>query len=422
MKALWLSAFVASALLTACSSSSDSPLAATADGTASVSWTAAPMSPKLAGRAAVAARAEEGGKLVVSLSNPTLLVWQSDTLPWDGSDSLQAGFGQLPVGSGYRLVAQYLDPKGLCTHTDSVPVFSLARAQTLPLRLVLAPVLGKIYLQFPEIPDAVDSLGLFVQGNGREWKAISVRPTGNRGALRVDSLPIGAPLAVRLRAWKKTGDTLFFLDTSVVLTTGADNSLAWNLQSALARSQAWVSFAPGGEVAATVGFVGTASAAVQAGGLIFTGFSDSGTSDWARLRNASTDSFCQTVRISRGALDTAISLRLAAGEEAIVTRAGKDMLAQAGHPLQAAQTLTAGIATVTWSATGGTVWKLESADGKVLFDQVYVLPGKNGWPSLNTSTHRTVALRRTNTSASGNDAGSGWCSQAIDDPAVACRD
>jgi len=422
MKALWLSAFVASALLTACSSNLDTPLGAAADGTASVNWTAAPMSSKLAGRAAVAARAEEGGKLVVSLSNPTLLVWQSDTLAWDGSDSLQASFGQLPVGSGYHLVAQYLDPKGLCTHTDSVPVFSLARAQTLPLRLVLTPVLGKIYLQFPEIPDAVDSLGLFVQGNGHEWKASMARPTGSRGGLRVDSLPIGASLAVRLRAWKKTGDTLFFLDTSVVLTSGSDNSLAWNLQSALARSQAWISFAPGGEVAATVGFVGTASAAVQVGGLIFTGFSDSGSSDWARLRNVSTDSFCQTIRISRGTLDTTLALALAAGEEVVVTRAGKDVLAQAGHPLQGARTLSAGIATVTWSATGGTVWKLESADGKVLFDQLYVLPGKNGWPSLNTSTHRTVALRRTNASALGNDAGSGWCSQASDDPAVACRD
>jgi len=422
MKAQWLSAMVVSALLTACGSSLDSPLAASGDGTASVNWTAAPMAPKTAGRIAVAARAEEGGKLVVSLSNPALLVWISDTLTWDGSDSLQASFGQLPVGAGYHLTAQYLDPKGLCTHTDSLPTFSLSRAQALPLRLQLVPVLGKIYLQFPEIPDAVDSLGLFVQANGHEWKTSMARPTGSRGALRLDSLPIGTILTAHLRAWKKSGDTLYFLDTSVTLTSGADKSLGWNMQSALAQSQASLSFVSGGEASATVGFAGTASANMQAGGIVFSGFSDSGASDWVRLRNISLDSFCQNIRIARGTLDTVVAVRLAAGEELVVTRAGKDVLAQAGHPLESVGTVSASIATVTWSATGGTVWKLASADGKMVYDQVYILPGKNGWPSLNTSTHRTIALRTANASALGNDAGSGWCSLASDDPKAGCQD
>jgi len=389
-------------------------------GAARLSLVAAPLAAPVAARAVGAARAEVGGKIILALSNPALLVNRSDTVTWDGSDTLRTNFESLLPGAGYRLCAQYLDAKGIVTHRDSTAAFALGRAQDLALTLQLKAVLGKILLQFPTIPDGIDSLSLAVTAGGSSWSTRIARPSAGRGSLRLDSLPLGAALSARLRAWTAAGDTLYFLDTSLSLSSDEDQVLAWTLGSALGRTQSRLTFLAGGEASGLVGFAGSASLpSSQDGTLLFTGFSDSGQADWVRITNPGTRSFSGEVKLARGTLDTVLKLDLPAGESRIVTRATPEMLALAGHPLQGKGAITASIATVTWSATGGTVWALSSKDGAILHDMVYVLPGKNGWSALNTSTHRT-ALLRTKGSAVANDAGSAWCGLGVDDPAGAC--
>lgn len=420
MKTTWFVSFLSALVLAGCGSVSDAPLQAQeTSGPAALAWAVAPLASSSAARKAVAARAEVGGRLVVTLANPSLLVHRTDTLSWDGSDTLRSSFGELPEGAGYRLRAEYVDARGLHTHADSTPVFALSRARTLPLSLLLRPVLGKILLQFPEIPDGVDTLSLGVTVDGTARQVLLPRPTGGRGSLRLDSLPLGMSLPVRLRAWGAGGDTLYFLDTTVSLDGASDQALAWNLASARAGTGLSLGFSAGGEAAASVGF---GSAPLQAGGLLLTAFSDSGASDWIRLRNVLPDSFCQSVRIARGTVDTVVALRLGPGEEIVLTRAGETELARTTHPLHGMRAITASVASVTWSATGGTVWKLTSPDGSLVYDQVYALPGKSGWPSLNTGVRRTAALRRSNATSLGNDAGSGWCALGSDSPAAACAD
>jgi len=390
------------------------------DGSARLSLIAAPLAAPVAARTAGAARVEVGGKIILSLSNPNLLVGRSDTVTWDGTDTLRTAFEALLPGAGYRLSAQYLDAKGIVTHRDSTAAFALGRAQDLALTLRLKAVLGKILLQFPSIPDGIDSLSLAVSTGGASWSTRIARPSAGRGSLRLDSLPLGTGLSARLRAWTSTGDTLYFLDTSLALSSDDDQVLAWTLGSALGSARSSLTFLDGGEISGLVGFAGTASLpATQKGTLLFTGFSDSGLADWVRITNPGTTPFSAEVKLARGTLDTVLKLDLAAGESRIVTRATPEMLTLPGHPLQGKGALTASIATVTWSATGGTVWTLSSKDGALLHDMVYVLPGKNGWSTLNTSTHRTLLLRATG-SAVANDAGSAWCAQGADDPAGIC--
>jgi hypothetical protein len=406
-------------VLSACESEPTSA-SSSGDGTSRLSLTAAPMAQPPAARAALAARAEVGGKLVVTLTNPVLLVHRTDTVLWSGGDTLKTSFDALLPGAGYRLVAQYLDARGLVTHRDSVPSFALGRAQSLALSLQLKAELGKILLQFPLVPDGVDSLSLTVTQGGRSWTSRMARPAAGRGSLRLDSLPLGVSFLAQLRAFSATGDTLYFLDTALTLSSSLDQTFAWTLTSALGRAQGGLTFLEGGEASGLVGFSGSAlQPRSQTGRLLLTAFSDSGLADWVRLTNPGTEAVVGAVRLARGTLDTTFAVNLGAGQSLIVTRATPDLLGRVGHPLEGVSTQGASVATVTWSATGGTVWALSSADGTELMDMLYILPGKNGWPALNTSSARSLYLRSA-TGAVGNDAGSAWCAQASDDPAGVC--
>jgi hypothetical protein len=415
-----LSALAGLSILSACAS--DAPFSSVAkNGAARIALKAPPLAATSATRMAVAARAEAGGKLVVSLVNPVLVVNRTDTTAWDGSDTLRCAFEGLMPGAGYRLVAQYIDARGVTSHRDSIGPFALGRAEELPFALRLQAVLGKVLLQFPAIPEGIDSLCLSIQQGTGRWSTRIARPSAGRGSLRIDSLPLGVALKAHLRAWTQAGDTLYFLDTGLTLDTDADMALAWSLGSALARTQGNLAFLAGGEASGLVGFAGAAPLpSAQTGRLLFTGFSDSGQSDWVRLTNPGATDFEGTVRIARGTIDTVLSLALAPGQSRILTRASADQMSAAMHPLRGSAAISASVATVTWSSTGGSVWSLSSGDGSVLFDMVHVLPGKNGWPSLNTSNHRTAYLRPENATAMANDAGSGWCSPASDDPAGTC--
>ncbi|MEN9353487.1 MAG: hypothetical protein RL318_812 [Fibrobacterota bacterium] len=422
MKVRALLALAGVFFLSACESESTTA-SVTSQETSRLSLVAPPMNgAALAGRPSLAARAEVGGKLVVTLTNPVLLVNRSDTVTWDGGDTLKTAFDGLLPGAGYRLVAQYLDSRGMVTHRDSVATFALGRAQNLALSLRLKAELGKILLQFPAVPDGVDTLSLAVeQVGGKSWRAQIARPSAGRGSLRVDSLPLGVDLTARLRAWSKTGDTLYYLDTTLNLSSSQDQTFAWTLGSALGRTQGSLTFLEGGEAAGLVGFAGAASQPMtQSGRLLFTGFSDSGAADWVRLTNPGSETVVDSVRLSRGTLDTTFAVNLAPGQSLIVTRATSDLTSKTGHPLQGANLLGSSVATVTWSATGGTVWTLARADGTQFMDMVYILPGKNGWPVLNTSTSRSLYLRSSVGTGVGNDAGGNWCARASDAPTGTC--
>lgn len=403
-------------LLAACSSVESSLSAAS--GEAVLALTA----PPIASSAAVAARAEPGGKIVISLSNPTVPLLREDTLVWDGTDTLHASFESLPVATGYRLVARYLDARGIVTYADSTATFALTRAEALLLRLLLRPVLGKIYLQFPLIPEAVDSLGIWATSGSLSWSSRTVRLAGGKALLRLDSLPLGTPLAIRLRAWNAAGDTLYYLDSAATLLSGDEQSYAWDFVSALARTALGISFALGGETSVQVGFPNAAALpSHQSGRLLLTAFSDSGKSDWLRISNPGAEAYVGKVRISHGTIDSVLAVNVAAGGDQIVTTATPDLLT-AGHLLQGAAALTSGIASVTWSTSGGVVWKLTDSAGGVLFDLVYITPGKNGWPVLSASGRRSAFLRASGRTAFLNDVGSRWCGIASDSPTFLCAD
>ena len=403
-------------LLAACSSD-ESSLSVTS-GEAAVSLTAPPIATSMS----VAARAEPGGKILLSLSNPTVPLLREDTLVWDGTDTLHAGFESLPVAAGYRLVARYLDARGIVTYADSTATFPLSRAEALPLQLLLRPVLGKIYLQFPLIPEAVDSLGIWATSGALTWSSRAVRLAGGKALLRLDSLPLGAPLAIHLRAWTAAGDTLYFLDSATTLRSGDEQSYAWDFVSALSRTTLDISFALGGETSVQVGFSSaTALPSRQTGRLLLTAFSDSGKSDWLRISNPGAEAYVGKVRIAHGTMDSMLTVNVAAGGDQIVTTATPDLLT-AGHPLQGAAALSSGIASVTWSTSGGVVWKLTDSAGGVLFDLVYATPGKNGWPALSASGRRSAFLRASGRAALLNDVGSRWCGVASDSPTFLCAD
>ena len=385
-------------------------------GDARISLQASPLGGAVAARAAAA---EPGGKLVVTLTNPVLLISRTDSLSWGGSDTLRTAFEGLLPGSGYRLTAHYVDPRGLVTHRDSTAPFTLGPSQDLGLSLRLGAVLGKIYLQFPNIPANVGVLALKVSAGGRSWTT-SVKTTG-RGALRLDSLPIGVPLDAELWAEDTLGTILYKFDTTVTLSGIEDLALAWTLSSTGARTAGSLVLLEGGEISANVGFAGFGpSPASQTGRLLITGFSDSGTSDWVRITNTGA-AFDTTVRLVRGSTDSLIfRLTLGAGESRILSKASSEILAQPGHPLLGSGALTNRVAVVTWTGSTSIVWSLRSGDGSQLHDMVFVNPGSVGWPVLNGSTARTLVLRKDATGALANDAGSNWCALATDNPAATC--
>jgi len=403
-------------LLAACSSDESSLSAAS--GEAALALTAPPISTS----ASVAARAEPGGKILLSLSNPTVPLVREDTLAWDGTDTLRASFESLPVAAGYRLVARYLDARGIVTHADSTATFALTRAEVLPLQLLLRPVLGKIYLQFPSIPETVDSLGIWATSGSLSWNSRTVRLAGGKALLRLDSLPLGTPLAIHLRAWNAAGDTLYFLDSATTLLSGEEQSYAWDFVSALSRTALGISFALGGETSVQVGFSSVATLpSSQTGRLLLTAFSDSGKSDWLRISNPGGEAYVGKVRIAHGTIDSVLAVNVAVGGDQIVTTATPDQLT-VEHPLQGLSALSSGIASVTWSTSGGVVWKLTDSAGGVLFDLVYVTPGKNGWPALTASGRRSAFLRASGRTALLNDVGSRWCAVAGDSPTFLCAD
>lgn len=387
------------------------------EGNARLSLKASPLGAAVAARAAAA---EPGGKLVVTLTNPVLLVSRTDTLSWGGSDTLRTAFEGLLPGSGYRLAAHYIDPRGLVTHRDSTAPFTLGPSQDLDLSLRLGAVLGKIYLQFPGIPNGVRLLGLDVKNGDQSWK-VSLKTLTGRGALRLDSLPIGVPLKATLWAADTIGPVLYQLDTVVTLSGREDLALAWTLGSTGAKAAGSLVFLEGGEISASVGFAnfGT-SPESQTGRLLITGLSDSGASDWVRITNTGA-AFDTTVRLVRGSTDSlTFRLTLAAGESRLLSKASSEILAQPGHSLLGSGALTNRVALVTLSGSTSVVWSLRSGDGSQLHDMVFVLSGSVGWPVLSTSTARTLVLRKDASGALANDAGSNWCALATDNPAATC--
>lgn len=386
-------------------------------GEARLSLKASPLAAAVAARAAAA---EPGGKLVVTLTNPVLLISRTDSLSWGGLDTLRTVFEGLLPGSGYRLSAHYVDPRGLVTHRDSTAPFTLGPSQDLGLSLRLGAVLGKIYLQFPSIPSGVRLLGLDVKNGDQTWK-VSVRTLTGRGALRLDSLPIGVPLKATLWAADTTGPVLYQLDTVVTLSGIEDLALAWTLGSTGARTAGSLVLLEGGEISANVGFAGFGpSPASQTGRLLITGLSDSGGSDWVRITNTGAP-FDTTVRLVRGTTDSlTFRLTLGAGESRILTKASAEILAQPGHSLAGSGALVNRVAVVTWTGSTSVVWSLRSGDGSQLHDMVFVNSGSVGWPVLNGSTARTLLLGRDATGALANDAGSNWCALATDNPAATC--
>lgn len=407
----------AASLLSLCACDSQRAESVTGEaGNARISLKASPLGATVAARASAA---EPGGKLVVTLTNPVLLTSRSDTLAWGGADTLRSAFEGLQPGSGYRLAAHYLDVRGLVTHRDSTGPFTLGPGQDLALALRMGAVLGKIYLQFPSVPAGVKQLGLEVSAGGRSWKT-SVQVAG-RGALRLDSLPLGVSLRAELRAYDSLGAALYKLDTAVTLSGTEDLALAWIMGAAGARTAGSLVFLEGGEASASVGFAGLGpSPQAQTGRLLLTGLSDSGGSDWVRITNPGA-AFSGNVKLARGtADDTTFLLTLGAGESRIVTKASGEILAQPGHPLGGIGATTGRIATVTWTSTTSVVWTLRSADGAVLHDMVFVLSANVGWPLLNASTARTLVLRKDALGALANDAGSNWCALATDSPSASC--
>lgn len=376
----------------------------------------------LAPVAARAVSADVGGKLFVEISNSLRGLSLKDSLLWSGSSEGLLDFPALPEGGGYAVKAWYRDPSGFTTHGDSVGGIRVGRGDSARARLALHALLGKVVLNAPSLPVSVDTLSMSWSCGTDARSTLAGRGTGGRTTLRLDSLAIGRPATLRLRAWSAAGDTLFHLDTTVVLSSDRDLPLALNLQSSRGQILASLGFLAGGELDATASFAGESEQpASQTGRLVLAAFSDSGAADWIGIRNTGA-AFSGRVRLGKGSTDAQFDLDLPAGAFAVVTRAPCATVAASAHPLHAAEHLVCGIdeIVVTHSTSGGSLWKLRGADATELMDEVLVLDAKQSWPDLNTSTARTARLRSDWTSAQQNDAGRAWCVDGSDAPSAAC--
>lgn len=354
---------------------------------------------------------EPGGRLVVDLLNPRLGVHRADSTSWSGQEAADLAFAALPEGEGYSIRCRYRDPLGFLTHADSLGGLRLGRGEAARVAMLLHPLLGKIFLNAPALPASVDTLGIVWSREGARREAKVPRGPGGRTMLRLDSLPVAKSGMASVRAWTRSGDTLFHLDTLLTLSGDKDLPLALSMQNS--RGDFAVAFGsiPGGELDITASFPGeSGSSASQTGRLLLSSFSDSGASDWIGIYNPG-PSFSGWVRLGKGNGDALLRLDLPAGQEAIATRAPCSALEDTTHVLHGRHHLLCAIeeAIVTHSASGGSFWKMRDSSGEVLFDAVYVLDGRQGWPDLNSSDANTVRMKGSARDPFLNDVGRSWC-------------
>lgn len=400
-------------------SGSDNPAQA-ATGESHLVVEVAPFASLVAGRST---KADPGGILAIEVSNTATGFVTRDSSSWTGSTGTRLVFPSLPEGSGYVVRASYRDPQGFVTHGDSIGGVSLSRGEDRSIAFSLRAVLGKILVNAPSLPVSVDTLSMSWSSSGVLRKVATARGSGGRTTLRLDSLPVATAGTLRLRAWNTSRDTLFHLDTILAVSGDKDLPLSLLLQSSRGSILAKLGFLDGGEVGATASFEGEAEQPTdQTGRLLLAAFSDSGAADWIGIVNPTKDGFAGRVRLGKGTTDAQFELNLPAGDMAVVTRAPCAMI-DSLHPLRAAKHLICGLddIIVTHSTSGGSLWKLRSADATELLDQVLVLDGKQSWPDLNTSTARTARLSSSWASAAGNDAGRAWCADGSDAPTGSCH-
>jgi hypothetical protein len=380
----------------------------------------APFASLVAGRGM---KADPGGMLSIEVSNASKGFVARDSSPWTGSVEARLEFPSLPEGTGYVVRASYRDPQGFATHGDSIGGVTLTRGEDRSIALSLRALLGRILLNAPSLPVSVDTLSVSWSSAGVSRKMSTGRGSGGRTTLRLDSLPVATSGTVRLRAWNTSKDTLFHLDTTLALSGDKDLPLALLLQSTRGTILASLGFLDGGEIGATASFEGEPEQpSDQTGRLLLAAFSDSGAADWIGIVNPTKSAFTGRVRLGKGTTDAQFDLNLPAGDMAVVTRAPCAAI-DSLHPLHAAKHLVCGVddIVVTHSTSGGSLWKLRSADASELLDQVLVLDGKQSWPDLNTSTARTARLSSAWASATSNDAGRAWCADGSDAPAGSCN-
>lgn len=372
--------------------------------------------------AARGAGADPGGKLLVRVVHSQRGVSLRDSLSWNGADDGVLSFPSLPEGAGYAVQAWYRDPSGTTSHGDSVGGLRISRGQASQVRLLLKPLHGKILVNAPVLPAGIDTLGAVWTCDGATRRISAGRGTGGRTSLRLDSLALGRPGELRLRAWTAAGDTLFHLDTVLSLSDDRDLALPLVLTGSRGQILASLGFQAGGEVAATASFSGeTDQPSSQTGRLVLSAFSDSGSMDWIAILNPGA-AFSGRVRLGKGSTDAQFDLDLPPGATAVATRAPCSAVAEASHPLHGTPHLACGLddLVVTHSTTGGSYWKLRDATGTVLHDAVLVLDARQSWPDLNTGSSRTARLRSDWSSAQLNDAGRAWCADGSDDAEAAC--
>lgn len=391
---------------------------ATPSGSAAMSILVSPIASSVAGRSQ---SADPGGVLFVEIANATKGLRLRDSTVWTGSSGTSFNFHSLAEGGGYSVRCWYRDPLGFATHGDSIGNIAIARGEDAAVALSLRTLLGKIVLNAPSLPSTVDTLSMVWKSTSSSRSSKSSRGTGGRTTLRLDSLPVAVSGTIRLRAWNAAGDTLFHLDTTLSLSGDKDLPLALTLQSSRGAIAARIGFSTGGEVDATASFEGeTEQPADQTGRLLLVAFSDSGTADWIGIANPGKD-FSARVRLGKGSTDAQFDLSLPAGELAVVTRTPCSSI-DSTHPLFGTKHLVCGVddIVVSHSTTGGSLWRLRSADAKDLMDEVLVLDGKQSWPDLNTSSARTTRLSKSWWDAKKNDAGRAWCADGSDAPSGTC--
>lgn len=361
--------------------------------------------------------AEPGGLLIAEIRQSSRHLAFRDSSIWNGSSAISLQFPSIPEGTGYQAVLTYRDQAGLTTHADTVGKFDVVRARNTQAAFRMRALLGRLQLTVATAPTAIDTLSLSWESGNRVRLAKSVRGPSGRTLLRLDSLAVGSTGTVHIRAWNAAGDTLYFADTASSISSQADQALMIRLGDTRGQVSMSVNFAPGGETDAVAVFPDDPT---PTGKLVFTAFSDSGSSDWIRVENRSTDSVNGLVKIVRGTESFSVDLRLASGQGSVLTKASCDVVAQPSHPLHANSSVVCGLAgvSVSWSNTG-TLWEVRTPDG-ALGEQIVVVDGKLGWPDLNSSTTRTVR-RKANASLLDATAGRSWCADSLDSPsATAC--
>jgi hypothetical protein len=410
-----LSTLFVGALLQGClSDGSDATAPSPGGGTGSAVVRVVPLSTS-SQPAARALSAEPGGWLVARIRRQNHTGLWTDSVQWLGSSQIALSVASLPEGTDYVVSAQYRDAAGRTTHADStLPVAILAGTPT-TVPLSLRALMGRIVITMPSVPSTVDSLGISWTGPSGTRRTVIGRGTSGKTVLRLDSLPVGASGATHMRAWNSAGDTLYRCDTTISISSQADQSLTLRWLDASGTILLSASILPGGETDATGLFPDDETAT---GRIRLLGLSDSSGSDWALVGNPGTDPVVGQITLTHGSESVTASVNLAPGGLATLTRAACSDVARADHPLHAAPGLVCGLSlSVAWSSSG-TLWELRGTDG-TLAERALVWDGKNGWPDLNSSTSRTLR-RRPGSDGADAMAGRSWCTDGSDDPTLAC--